>query len=284
MDSTASTTNGLATPPLPTAQPLVYITGSSAPNKQCVAEYLALLLGDEAILIDRPSTSTWTPPPPSSTPPNEQTTARQRPKRLRLLSSTSSSSSKSTRSRSTSTTTTVHHPPSPFFDPLLVTLSSHPLHTAILTDTKPSPISPFQAASQTGRPLITVRLSPSPSPFPFPKSSPPELHPTTGTGLPNPQAAVATAELDLVLLDGGGGGGGSDPHAAALRIVQFVKELNARRRSRGDWEAVNDALQYDGGRVVADGMDGKGIGGNGGCVCGVITPVLTPADEREIRF
>jgi hypothetical protein len=78
--------------------------------------------------------------------------------------------------------------------------------------------------------------------------------------------------------------GGADPHAVALRIVQLVKEINARRRGQGDWEAVNEVGHGDtvGGGGVAVGT-GKGKG-KGDCVCGVITPVLTPADEKQIRF
>ncbi|KAH8905839.1 hypothetical protein BR93DRAFT_707543 [Coniochaeta sp. PMI_546] len=248
MNSTADTTNGLATPPLPAAQPLVYITGSPTANKQCVAEYLSLLLGDQAILIDQPSTSTRTPPPPSSTPPTEQTTfpPRQRPRSLRI----SSSSSRSSRSRSTSATTTAtQHPPSSSLNPLLAALSSQPDRTAILTDINrdspdPNPIVPSQAASQTGRPLIHVQLAAQEPPQP-----PPAPHPVPAT---------------LVLP------ASEDPHAAALRIVELVKEMDARSRSQGSWGPVNDA------------PESRGRGGD--CVCGVITPLLTPAEEREVTF
>jgi hypothetical protein len=59
------------------------------------------------------------------------------------------------------------------------------------------------------------------------------------------------------------------PHAVALRIAEFVREINARRRSSG-WEE----------------LEGKRDGvGWGDCVCGVITPVLTPAEESSgMRF
>jgi hypothetical protein len=89
------------------------------------------------------------------------------------------------------------------------------------------------------------------------------LPPPSDLSSPNPSLPLPTT---LFLPDA------TDPHAAALRIVEFLKEFAARRRSHGDWEAVNDASR----RVGRD--------GEGGCGCGVITPVLTPAEEREIRF
>jgi len=286
-----SPTNGLTTPPPPAAQPLVYITGSPKINKQCVAEYLALLLGDEAILIDAPYTSTFTTPPPSSTPPSASSPTRQRPKDLRLPSTSSSSSSgaaKPCRSRSTSATTAInhhHHPPAPFFDPLLATLSSHPLRTAILTDAKrpanPDSICASQAASQTGRTLIRVVLTAPQASLPSP---PPQHHKP-----PSHQRDDETATVTLELGDAGDSSSGDDPHAAALRIVQLLKEIDARRRrSQQGWEAVNDgnsrgSTAAGAGEVGGNGRR-RGNGGKGACVCGVITPALTPAEEREMRF
>lgn len=280
MGSAADTTNGLATPPrLPAAKPLVYITGSPTANTQCVAEYLALLLGDEAILIDQPSASARTPPPPSSTPPTgdqpaagSSTTRQHRPRNIRLPP----------RSRSASIATIT--PPtagSSSSDRLLATLTSHPLRTAILTD-GPNPTStPFQAASQTGRPLVSVRLQPhtaltASEPVPSTETPAPPQHNTNDPTLP----AVASAVLTLPDSHG-------DPHAAALRIAAFVREMNARRRSHGDWDAVNygkDDRADLRGNVGGGDVGGWGQGGQGEYVCGVITPVLTPAEEREIRF
>ncbi|KAB5549719.1 hypothetical protein GE09DRAFT_1060150 [Coniochaeta sp. 2T2.1] len=309
MGSSTKPTSGLATPPLPSAKPLVYITGSSTSTKQTVAEYSALLLGDEAILIDQPYTSTMTPPPPSSTPPNDGTDSsfsrHKRPKGLRLPSSSTSTStstnttfssssksaqnpaSSSSRSRSSSTTAATAAPSltTPYFDPLLTTLASNPLRTAILTDTKrrlsssssyPSSssstpaIHPCTAAAQTGRPFLLVRLGAAAhSPYMGQQQQP-----------AGAMAATLVLSEDTT----------PDPHAAALRIVEFVREVNARRRSHGDWEGVNEGLR--GGDEETQGMGGAAGTGTGtgrktradSCVCGVITPVLTPAEEREMRF
>lgn len=278
MGSAAETTNGLATPPrLPAAKPLVYITGSPTANTQCVAEYLALLLGDEAILIDQPSASARTPPPPSSTPPtsdppavgSSSTTRQQRPRNIRLPP----------RSRSASIATTI--PPtagSSSSDRMLATLTSHPHRTAILTDGHSPTSTPFQAASQTGRPLVSVRLQPhtttASEPVPSTETPAPPQHNT------NDPYLLVSASAVLALPDSH-----ADPHAAALRIAAFVREMNARRRSHGDWDAVNyDSARDLRGNVGGGDSGGGGGGGQGEYACGVITPVLTPAEEREIRF
>lgn len=122
------------------------------------------------------------------------------------------------------------------------------------------------AAAQTGRPLILARLLPRGSSSAQPEGRGQGKDPT---GAAAPQASAA---LDLREEEDGG-----DPHAAALRIVRVVKEEQARRHGRGDWEAVNERASDDeGGRK-------KGAAGTG-YVCGVITPVLTPAEEKEMRF
>lgn len=58
----------------------------------------------------------------------------------------------------------------------------------------------------------------------------------------------------------------SDPHGTALTIVEFVNNETGKRRA-------SEASEW------------WGMSSPNGCVCGVITPAMTPAEEKEeIKF
>jgi hypothetical protein len=258
MDAKTRTTTrgGLTTPPIQANSPLVYITGPPSTNKKCVAETLALIFGDtKAILIDHPYSFSLTPPPPSSTPPPPPSA----PNQLQLPPTPSSArptAQKQHASYSQAIRPTSIRIPS---SSMRRRSSSHP----------PGPASPFTDPLLTAlyqTPTRTAIITDCDARVRAAEAAAAtgrllltvclydpnhESHETHG-GLPTTEPRLFVPDLE--------------PHGTALKILEFVSnEMSKKKAAETDeWSSVSASSS---------------------CVCGVITPVLTPAEERgEMRF